>query len=574
MILESDKSAIIYNGDRIPYSEISHEANMIAAYIQPYITEKSVIGIALPRIPFLISAILASTQLKIPFVPIDPQIPSERVKQIVAVAEISLLITSKKISSEYNIPNKVFIEDMTCLTNEAPLNLEHKNDIMYILFTSGSTGTPKGVEITYESFWNFMEGISEIINFIPGKHIACLTTVSFDIFFLESLMALYQGLTVVLANEEEQCNPKLIAKLIQKDKVDMIQMTPSRMQLLLNYDKELTCMSSIKEIMIGGESLPLSMLQVLQEKTTAKIYNMYGPTETTIWSTVSDLTHKDRIDIGRPIKNTEIYIVDENLSILPAGQVGEICIAGKGLTKGYVGRDDLTKEKFIYLPQKPDVRVYRTGDVGRYLPDGDLEYLGRTDNQVKIRGHRLELEEIESHLNQFGGINQSVVIAAEKSEMDKVLEAFYTSDNHIETKDIISYLSLKLPDYMIPDVFKRVENFVQTQNGKIDRKKVVECIEINGENPSPQNWNTIELNETQAKIFQVIESNLNPKIGNVTLETDFSHAGVDSITFIKIVVALESEFNFEFDDEMLLITAFSAIGSVVNYVESKINNKL
>lgn len=570
MILESDKSSIIYNSDRIPYSQISCEANMVAAYIQPYITEKSVIGIALPRIPFLISAMLASTQLKIPFVPIDPQIPSERVKQIVAVAEISLLITSKKISSEYNIPNKVFIEDMTCLTNEAPLNLEHKNDIMYILFTSGSTGTPKGVEITYESFWNFMEGISEIINFIPGRRIACLTTVSFDIFFLESLMALYQGLTVVLANEEEQCNPKLMAKLIQKDKVDMIQMTPSRMQLLLNYDKELTCMSSIKEIMIGGESFPLSMFQVLREKTTAKIYNMYGPTETTIWSTVSDLTHKDRIDIGRPIKNTEIYIVDENLSILPAGQVGEICIAGKGLTKGYVGRDDLTKEKFIYLPQKPDVRVYRTGDMGRYLPDGDLEYLGRTDNQVKFRGHRLELEEIESHLNQFGGINQSVVIAAEKSEMDKVLVAFYTSDNHIETKDIISYLSLKLPAYMIPDVFKRVENFVQTQNGKIDRKKVMECIEINGENPSPKNWNTIELNETQAKIFQVIESNLNPKIGNVTLETDFSLAGVDSITFIKIVVALESEFNFEFDDEMLLITAFPTIISMIKYVEMKI----
>lgn len=147
----------------------------------------------------------------------------------------------------------------------------------------------------------------------------------------------------------------------------MVQMTPSRMQLLLNYDKELSCLKNVKEIMIGGESFPLSLLRRLKEKTNAKIYNMYGPTETTIWSTVSDLTQKDRIDIGRPIKNTEVYIVDESLSILPEGQVGEIYIAGKGLARGYVGKNDLTIEKFIYLPQKPDVRVYRTGDMGRYL---------------------------------------------------------------------------------------------------------------------------------------------------------------------------------------------------------------
>lgn len=196
--------------------------------------------------------------------------------------------------------------------------------------------------------------------------------------------ALYKGLTVVLANDDEQRSPKLMAKLIQDNDVDMIQMTPSRMQLLLNHDKELSCLKNAKEIMIGGEPFPLSLLRTLQEKTTAKIYNMYGPTETTIWSTVSELTNKDRIDIGHPIKNTEIYIVDENLSILPDGEAGEICIAGKGLAKGYVNRDDLTAEKFIYLLQKPDVRVYRTGDLGCYLPDGDFEYLGRTDNHWSL----------------------------------------------------------------------------------------------------------------------------------------------------------------------------------------------
>lgn len=572
-MLEGDKTAIIYNGDRIPYSQINHEANMIAAYIQSYITDitdKSVIAIALPRTPFLISAMLASIQLKIPFVPIDPQVPSERVKQITAAAEISLFITSKEISQKYNnIPNKVFIEDISCITNKAPLNPGSKNDIMYILFTSGSTGMSKGVKVTYKGFQNFIEGISEIIEFTTGKRIACLTTVSFDIFFLESLMALYQGLTVVLANEEEQRNPKLMAKLIQDNNVEMVQMTPSRMQLLLNHDKELKCMSHIKEIMIGGESFPLSILQALQEKTTAKIYNMYGPTETTIWSTVSELTYKDHIDIGHPIKNTAVYIVDENLTILPDGQAGEICIAGEGLAKGYVGSHNMTTKKFVLLPQKPDIRVFRTGDIGRRLSDATLEYLGRTDNQVKIRGHRIELEEIETHLNQFKGVKQSIVFPIERSETNKILGTFYTSDINISEKDMIRYLSEQLPEYMIPAVFKRVESFPQTFNGKVDRAKVLDCVEIKEKTETDLVGDN--LTDSQKKILGVLQASIDEKIVNgISLDADFSSVGMDSISFIKIVVALECEFNFEFDDERLLIDAFPTIKSMIEYVDAKI----
>ena len=525
------------------------------------------VGLILDRNRSLISAMYNCFNKQITYVPVDPSYPLSRIEKILNEAEVNTVITHERYIEKVRDVNVICIDENEYVDFDI---VNTKNNISYILFTSGSTGTPKGVEVTREGLFNFIEGISSIIDFSHKKRIACLTTVSFDIFFLESIMALYKGLTVILANEDEQRNPKLMAQLIRDNAVDMVQMTPSRMQLLLNHDKELSCLENVKEIMIGGEPFPISLLHTLQEKTTAKIYNMYGPTETTIWSTVSELTCKDRIDIGRPIKNTEIYIVDENLSLLPAGQAGEICIAGKGLAKGYVGRDDLTKETFIYLSQNHDVRVYRTGDVGRYLPDGDLEYLGRTDNQVKIRGHRIELEEIETHLNQFEGINQSVVIATEKSETDKVLEAFYTSDNHIDTKDIISYLSLKLPNYMIPAIFKRVESFIQTTNGKIDKKKVLECIEINEEYSSSKDWNTTKLNDTQAKIFQVIASKLNSEIGHVTLETGFSDAGVDSITFIKIVVALESEFDFEFDDEMLLITAFPTIKSMIEYVETKV----
>ena len=513
------------------------------------------VAIQMHRNPELLFFITYLFKKKIPFLMIDPAYPEDRIRYMLENSKATIHITDNFTMRYLN---------------------EHKDtnswsDTAYVIYTSGTTGNPKGVIITRDALFNFVKGISEIIDFSSEKKIACLTTVSFDIIFLESIMALSKGLTVVLASEEEQYNPKLMAKLIQKNNVDMIQMTPSTMQLLLNYDKELSCLKDVKEIMIGGEPFPFSLLQILQKKTTAKIYNMYGPTETTIWSAVSDLTCKKRIDIGHPIKNTEIYIVDKNLCILPNGQTGEICIAGQGLAKGYLDRDDLTTEKFVYLPQKPNVRVYRTGDLGRYLSDGELEYLGRTDNQVKIRGHRIELEEIEANLNQFEGINQSIVIVIETSKTDKVLKAFYTSDNHIETKDIISNLSQKLPDYMIPAIFKRVENFIYTGNGKIDRKKVFQCVEIREEKSLSKDWNTTELNDTQAKIFQVIVSNLNSEIGDVSLGTFLSDVGIDSITFIKMIVALEGEFGFEFDDEMLLITSFPTIKSMIKYVETKID---
>lgn len=508
------------------------------------------------RTPELIFAMCMCLERNNTVIPIDPAYPKKHIDYIIKDS------APDKIISDIDSYNDLFQEKRSNII---------QNDVAYILYTSGSTGHPKGVEVTYEALSNFIEGISETIDFSPGKRIACLTTISFDIFFLESIVALNKGLTVVLADEEEQRNPKLMAKFIQDNAVDIIQMTPSRMQLLLNYDKELICLKSVKEIMIGGEAFPFGLLQTLQEKTTARIYNMYGPTETTIWSTISNLTYKDHIDIGRPIKNTEIYIMDDSLTLLPSGQIGEICIGGKGLAKGYVGRDDLTAEKFIYLPQKPNVRVYRTGDMGRHLPDGDLEYLGRTDNQVKIRGHRVELEEIESHLNQIKGIHQAVVIALETNETDKILQAFYTSDATLNQKEITDYLSSKLPEYMIPVRFKRVESFLQTENGKIDRKRVLQCVEIKTGDDLPEESKLSELNAVPQKAFGVIKSTLAPKNEDVTLETSFVEAGVDSITFVNLVVALESEFNFEWDDEMLLITAFSTIRSMVEYVDSKIS---
>lgn len=571
----SRKSSVIFNKNVKTYDDLAVEIDSVVSLLKSNNAHHSILGIAMHRSDSLISIIFAAIKLKIPFVLLDTSLPLDRLTYMVKTANISTIISTHDVNIELEGFSKLHLNNANLVLFQKSIILENciecNNDIMYILFTSGSTGTPKGVEIFYDAFNNFVDGVSEIIDFSELKRIACFTTTSFDIFFLESIMALSQGLTVVLANADEQNNPKLIAKLIQDNNVDIVQMTPSRMQLLLNYDKELSCLKNVKEILIGGEPFPLNLLQILQKKTTAQIYNMYGPTETTIWSTISNLTDKDCIDIGYPIKNTEIYIVDEYLHILDNGQVGEICIAGKGLAKGYVGRTDLTTEKFVYLPEMPKIKVYRTGDMGRYLQNGNLEYLGRIDNQVKINGYRIELEEIESYINKFSGIRQSIVTVLEKNETEKVLEAFYTSENNIDSEDISNYLSTKLPAYMIPAIYKRVQEFIETANGKIDRKKVFECVEIKSDEITSYSSVSNKLTDTEKRIFKVILSNVQEDPADfITVDTKFSSTGIDSISFIKTIVALEEEFGFEFDDDMLYIDKFPSIQTMIEYVESKI----
>lgn len=528
--------------------------------------QSSVVGILLSRTPSMISVIYNAYKNHITYVPLVPSLPDERITQIIKDSGLDCIITNEKHKNRISCCNVVVVaaDDAVCFEQS-----KMQNDVAYILYTSGSTGCPKGVAVTYKALDNLIEGISSVIDFSEGKRIASFTSVSFDIFFLETILALEKGLTVILADDEEQKNPKLMANVISDNNVDMIQMTPSRMQMLINYDPELKCLESVSEIMIGGEPFPLPMLKLLQEKTTAKIYNMYGPTETTVWSTVSDLTNKDHIDIGKPILNTQIYILDENMKEVPYGEKGEICIAGYGLAKGYVNASELTAKRFACLPNDPNVRVYKTGDIGRYLPDGNLECSGRNDNQVKIRGHRVELEEIEFCANQFEDVIQSTARLNSDGE-DKYIEIYYTSEKDIDSNQLKQFLSLKLPAHMVPVKYSRVKDFVYTINDKIDRNRLNET-EILSE--KQENAKIQELTEIQQKIFENIISKIEDKSVITNVQADLSEAGLDSVTFIGIVVSLEAAYDFEFDDDKLLMTEFPTLLSLIEYVESKTNVK-
>lgn len=559
---------IIFEGTEYKLHDIVRLINPICHSLQPYFKDNLRVGIAVKSRLMQICSILSVISCNCIYVPISPDEPVERIKTIVNQC-CDVLISD--LALETKVPC-IKLDGLNWSIEDHKVCNEHFNP-RYTIFTSGSTGAPKGVVIKRQAIINFIEGISEIIDFSAGRRIACLTNVSFDIFFLESIMALHKGLTVVLANEQERRNPELTSRLIRNHAVDMIQMTPSSIQLLLNYDKDLVCLENVKEIMIGGEPFPPNLLKILQKKTSAKIYNMYGPTETTIWSTVSDLTYKASVDIGRPIKNTKVYVVDENLSVLPDGEVGEILISGHGLADGYFGNHELTQESFVYLPFAHNTRAYKTGDLGRYLSNGVLECLGRIDNQVKLRGHRIELEEIEFYLNQFEGIKQSIVTIQEINANDRILSAFYTSETILDSQEINSFLASKLPSYMIPNKFTHVEAFFLTPNGKIDRKRILECTEVKTD-PTVDLDYAATLNDIQKKAFEVIISDLDVKVlNNISLDSDFSSIGIDSINFIRLIVALENEFNFEVDDEMLLSSAFPTIRTMIEYVEAKVSKK-
>ncbi len=524
------------------------------------------VGILLNRDMALISAIYNCIKKRITCVPLDPLWPDDRIHAIIKNTKVDAVLTTTEHAHRVD-PVKAIVVEGSAVVDFAQRN--GNNEIGYIQHTSGSTGIPKGVEIPRRGLFHYADCISELIDFSPDRRIACLSAASFDIFYLESVIALDRGLTVVLGDEEEQRNPRRMAKLIAEGFVDIIQMTPAKMQMLQNYDTNLVCLENVKEILIGGEPFPLSLLHVLQEKTTAQIYNMYGPTEATGWTTVSNLTHKDRIDIGRPIRGTTVYIVNEQLSPLLEGEMGEICIAGPCVARRYTRQADLTAEKFVVLPQRPHPVVYRTGDLGRYLSSGDLEYIGRMDNQIKIRGYRVEPEEIEAHLEQMDGIRQAVVAAVKANETDKVLTAFYTGEKHLREQDMIEHLSLRLPSYMVPAVFRQVESFILSENGKIDRKRVLECREMQYD-AVMQGADLDKITPRQKEILEVIRIQLNTKnSGELCLDTKFSGIGVDSISFIRLVLALEDAFDMEFDDELLLTEAFPTVASIMEYVDQK-----
>lgn len=570
-------TALVLGEKSLSYKELNERANQLARKLREKgVQADRIVGIMVNRSFEMLIGILGVLKAGGAYLPIDPAYPADRIQFMLEDSSTHILLSQKKFIEGIHYEGDFINLDERELyagDDSNPAIINSSRDLAYVIYTSGSTGTPKGVMIEHGAVCNFIRGISEKIDFSEGKTILALTTISFDIFVMETLLPLSRGLTVVIADESQQKNPKLLNELIIQNHVDMLQSTPSGMQMLLRYDEEMQGLKYLKEIMVGGEPLPTSLLERLKRLSNAKIYNLYGPTETTVWSTLKDITLCSNINIGKPICNTQIYIVNENIGLQHVAEEGELCIAGDGLARGYLNRPELTEEKFVTNPFNPGSKMYRTGDLAQWLPDGNIEFLGRIDNQIKLNGYRIELEEIEYQLIKHHSIKEAVVIAKEGKEGNKFLCAYFMSDIELQDTVLKEYLSKSLPHYMIPPYFMRLEKFPLTPNGKMDRGRL----------PEIQNNDTSGINEEQkitgdseehiieARVKTIIRASIDIQIqeDRINLKNRFSDFGIDSLLYIKIVILIENEFCLKFDDAALNMETFPDIQSFITYIVSK-----
>ena len=471
--------ALVFEDKKMTYKELNEKSNQIALLIREKgLKPDDIVGIMLNRSFDMVISIFGVLKAGCAYLPIDPDYPSERIGFIIEDSKTSVVLTQSDIKFKLNnnsintieLDNKsIYPKDM----NNLPI-INTPSSLAYVMYTSGSSGKPKGVMIEHRSVNNFIKGITDKIDFQSEDTILSLTTISFDISVLENILPLTKGLKIVIANKDEQKNPEKLVNLIEKNNIDLLQTTPSRLQLILIVIENQNSLSKLKNIMIGGENFSIQLVDRLRKYSNAKIYNMYGPTETTVWSSVKDITLDKIVGIGSPIANTQIYILDKNNNLCPFGVAGELCISGDGLARGYLNRKDLTNERFINNPFIKDKKLYKTGDLAKILYDGRIEFLGRIDHQVKIRGFRIELGEIEKNLNIHPDIKESVVIDKVDKDSNNFLCAYIVSDKEININEIRSFLGNSLPDYMIPSYFIYLSEIPITHNGKVDRKSLPE----------------------------------------------------------------------------------------------------
>ncbi len=541
-----DAVAVRFKEQYLTYAELNKRANQLARYLQRLgVGPEVVVGICLERSPEMIVALLAILKSGGAYVPLDIKFPKDRLGYILDDAQINFLLTEEWLEDqlpEHQAQVVYLNEVQKTISSESAENLPKlttSENLMYILFTSGSTGRPKGVEILHRSVVNFLTTMAQQPGMTDKDVILSITTLSFDIAVLEIYLPLIVGAQFVIASSEVTANGAKLLELLNSSDATIMQATPATWRLLLSAG---WTGSKHLKILCGGEALP-KILATQLLKRCKELWNLYGPTETTVWSTaylVKDET-KSAI-VGRPIANTQIYILNQNLEPTPIEVPGELFIGGDGLARGYLHRVDLTTEKFIPNPysKNPEAKMYRTGDLARFLADGTIEFLGRIDHQVKIRGFRIELGEIETVLSQHSVIREAVVVPQEYDSGDKRLVAYIVPQQKLQlptSKELYKYLKGKLPDYMVPSAFVFLDALPLTPNNKLDRRALPK--------PDKSNLNLEERylapqNDLEIKLVNIWEKVLGIK--PIGIMDDFFSLGGNSLLAASLVAEIQNIF--------------------------------
>lgn len=470
--------AVEFAGESLSYAELERRSTALAAELRRHGAKKdSLIGLYLERSPDLVVGVLGVLKSGGAYVPLDPSFPPERLAFMAEDAGLTLLVTQSRMLKELP-PHRATVVCVNELPEPAPGAADFEAEpgadgLAYVIYTSGSTGKPKGVEVLHRGLVNLLNSMRHTPGLSSTDVLLAVTTLSFDIASLELLLPLICGAKVVIASREVAADGEQLALEIANRKITVLQATPTTWRLLLAAGWKGN--PSLK-VLCGGEAFPPDLARQLIP-SCASVWNLYGPTETTIYSTGQRLDLADAqgpISIGRPIDNTTIYILDTHQQPAPIGVPGELFIGGDGLARGYRGRPDLTQERFVPNPFRPDTSdtLYRTGDLARWLPDGRVLFLGRLDHQVKLRGYRIELGEIESVIMRHSGVNQCVVTVREDVPGDPRLVAYVAAQSgaDVDATTLRQHVRRFLPDYMVPQHVVVLGSLPLTPNGKIDRR--------------------------------------------------------------------------------------------------------
>ncbi len=466
--------AVVHEGQQVTYRELNRRANQLAHYLRKMgIGPEVLAGICVDRSVEMIVGLLGILKAGGAYVPLDPAYPRERLDFMLKDARVGAVLTTASLLS--GLPE--LQARVVCLDTERdPISRESERNLVlegtpenlaYVIYTSGSTGAPKGVEVSQAALVNFLTSMKCEPGIKPEDVLLAVTTLSFDIAGLEMFLPLIVGARVVVASRETAMDGVRLMELLESSGTTVMQATPATWRLLLETgwkgNREL-------KVLCGGEALPRELARDLLKRSQS-LWNLYGPTETTVWSTVGEVRLSDQnITIGRPIANTQVYLLDKRSQPVPVGVPGELYIGGDGVARGYHQREELTAERFVTNPFQVGTRLYRTGDLARYLSDGRIECLGRIDRQVKLRGYRIETEEIETVLRQHPAVRQAVVMIRENVSGDQRLVAYLIlrSKGSESTREIRGFLAEKLPEYMVPAFLIPLDTLPLTNNGKID----------------------------------------------------------------------------------------------------------
>lgn len=470
--------AIIHGQRQLTYRELNLRANGLAKHLRELgIGPEKRVGVLMKKSVRSIEALLGVLKAGGAYVPIHISSPPERIQFILKDADAKILLTNVNSGSLDEFTGLILnLNDENLLAesdSSHDQNLVNSDSLAYIIYTSGSTGEPKGVMVNHTSLVNFLLSMRTSPGIDKDTVLLALASISFDPSTLELFLPLMVGAKVVIADEEMTTNPLLLAEAISRHDVNTLQATPATWQLLLDIG---WAGKPGLQALCGGDVLTRKMADQLLERV-GSLWNVYGPTETTVWCTLTQIQKGDGpITIGYPIANAQIYILDRYLQIVPVGVAGELLIAGEGLARGYLNNPQLTSEKFInnIFSSETGSRLYKTGDLARYLPDYSIEIVGRSDDQVKIQGHRMELGEINSVLLQHPSVNDGIVITRTEVSGDKRLIAYFVAKHEVSTDAaaLREFFGKKLPDYMIPSFFVSIGSLPLTSNGKIDKKSL------------------------------------------------------------------------------------------------------